>query len=432
MQTARTSRPSRALASLAAATFLSTAPGAAQDTVAPGFAVTGSQPVPASFAAYHTLNNGDRVTFDGVSIDLYDEAGGFLMNLGALPGFVFTSFVESDPSETYALVGESTFGDIYKVMLDGSGLSAVANIPFHYDAVFEGADSALISASPCLCGTNEIYRLDLTGGAPQPIISVPGASGPVALSNDGDLYYATASAQFPAPPGSTDIVFWTADQLASGSTLTLGDATVFHSGLDGGAALAVDPVYGSLVLAEAVFGSQSRLLEFAPDGDLVGSSVTSSNYLSNVELRATGTTGHFHAWQPDSGVTLHYNDLDAGLIVDVRSHRPRAELVANGSAVTFRVTEALPNSAMLVLWGPQGAYDPDETSYGMFPGFLFHTGLPLASIRRLPFLSAVDGAGVGEFTYFDPGHLAGTLVFQALLLDGSGSGFVGSSRAVLN
>ncbi|MDP6410574.1 MAG: hypothetical protein QGI46_14460 [Planctomycetota bacterium] len=422
----------RALTALAAFSLLTAAPGAAQDTIAPGFAVTGSQSVPASFASYHTLRSGDRVTFDGVSIDLYDEAGGFLMNLGALPGFVFTSFVEADPGEQYALVGESSFGDVFKVMLDGSGLSTVANVPFHYDAVFDGADSALLSASSCLCGTNEILRLDVGAGTLQAVASVPGSSGPLAISAGGDLYYATASAQFPAPPGSTDIVYWTAAQLASGVPLTLGDATVFHSGLDGGAALAIDPVYGSLVLAEAVFGSQSRLLEFAPDGDWVGPVVTSANYLSNVELRASGPSGHFHAWQPDAGVVMHFNDLDGGQIVDVRARRPRAEILAAGPAVTFRVSEALPNSGMLVLWGPQASYDPDENSYGIFPDFLFHTGLPLASIRRLPFFSPVDSTGVGEFTYFDPGHLAGTLVFQALLLDGSGGRFIGSSEAVLN
>ena len=100
--------------------------------------------------------------------------------------------------------------------------------------------------------------------------------------------------------------------------------------------------------------------------------------------------------------------------------------------MTFRVSQALPDSAMLVLWGPQSSYDPNESAYGMFPGFLFQTGMPLASIRRLPFFSAVGPDGVGEFTYFDPGHLAGTLVFQALLLNGTGSGFIGSSEAVLN
>ena len=420
------------LAASAAFSLFCVSPGAAQDMIASGFSATGSQPVPASFASYHTLSNGDRVSFDGVSIDLYDEDGGFLMNLGALPGFVFTSFVEADPDEQYALVGESSFGDIFKVMLDGSGLSLVANIAFHYDAVFESADSALVSASPCLCGTNEILRLDVSTGSALPLASAPGASGPLGLSAGGDLYYATVSAQFPAPPESTDIVYWTAAQLAAGGPLTLGDATVFHSGLDGAAGLAVDPVYGSLVLAEAVFGAQTRLLEFSPSGELVGPVVVSGAYLSNVELRRTGTSGHFHAWQPDTGVTLHYNDLDGGLIVDINPRRPRAELVANGQAMTFRVSQALPDSAMLVLWGPQSSYDPNESAYGMFPGFLFQTGMPLASIRRLPFFSAVGPDGVGEFTYFDPGHLAGTLVFQALLLNGTGSGFIGSSEAVLN
>ena len=219
--------------------LVSSAP--AQDALAPGFALTGTQPLPAPFAAYHTLSNGNRIAFDGVSIDLYDGANNYLMNLGLLPGFVFASFVEADPSETFALVGESSNGDIFKVFIDGSGMSTLTTLDFNYDAVFDSPSSALVSASTCGFGCgNDIVRVHTTTGATTPVAEVPGSAGPVAMQSDGSLLYATISDSFPAPPGSTDIVSWTAAQLRSGTTLDLGDATLFHGGLDGAASLAVD------------------------------------------------------------------------------------------------------------------------------------------------------------------------------------------------
>jgi len=406
------------------------APLAAQDALAPGFEETQSQPLPAAFASYHTLSNGDRVTFDGLSIDLYDGDNNFIRHLGSVPSFVFSSFVEADPSETFALVGESSYGDVFKVQLDGSGMTTLCNLPFNYDAVFASANRALISAATCgFCGFNDIVRVNTSTGAQVLEATVPGASGPVAITPEGDIYYATVSDQFPAPPGSTDIVYWTRAQLSGAGVLGLGDATVFHAGLDGAASLARDPEFGSFFLAESVFNVSNRVLELDPAGNLVEAVVTSPDFLSNLELRRGAGPGHFHHFQPADGVFLHYNN---GQIVTVRPRRPLGEIQANGPVVTFRVSDALPNSAMLVLWGSQASWDPNESSYGLFGGFLFHTGLPLSEIRRMPFLTPIDADGVGEFSYYDPGHLGGTLVFQGLMLDGGGTVPIASSSAAPN
>ena len=107
-----------ALAGAALFSFLSLSPtGSAQDLIAEGFAQTGSQPNPVAFSQYATLSTGDRVVFDGLAIELYDGNGQLLANLGTLPTFVYASFVELDPTESYALVGESSNGDIFKVPL---------------------------------------------------------------------------------------------------------------------------------------------------------------------------------------------------------------------------------------------------------------------------------------------------------------------------
>jgi hypothetical protein len=421
-------RGTTALSTLALVAISSLA--AAQDTLAPGFAASGSQPVPAAFAAYHTLSNGDRVTFDGLSIDLYDADNGFVRHLGDLPSFVFTSFVEADPAETFALVGESSNGDIYKVMLDGSGMTLVATLPFNFDAVFEDGEHALVSAATCGFGCgNDIVRVDTTSGTTAPVALVAGASGPLAMTADGRLLYATVSDTFPPPPGSTDIVSWTAAQLGSGTLLDLGDATLFHGGLDGAASLAVDPVFGNVFLAESIFGATSSVYEFTKQGDLVGPVVQSVEFLANLELREDGGPGHFHAFQPPDGVKLHYSNGD---IATVRPARPQGAVYETGPVTTFEVTGALPDSAMLVLYSGQQHLQPDETAYPVFPDFLFVTGVPLSQWRRGPWLVPIDGTGVGAWSFFDPGTLDGTLVFQGLMTDETGQGFIASSTAAVN
>lgn len=403
----------------------------AQDTIAAGFAATTAQPVPVPFAAYATRTNGERVVFDGQSIDLYDADNQLLLHLGDVPGFVFASFVALDPTDSYALVGENSTGDIFRVELDGSGMTTVANLPFNFDCVFEDAAHALVSAATCGFGCgNDIARVEAVGGGSAFVANVPGPSGPLAMHPDGRLFYATQSDMFPAPPGSTDIVSWTPAQLASGNLLGLGDAALFRAGLDGGASMAIDPVFGNVFVAESIFGATSEILEFDGNGALVGAVVSSLDYLGSLELLEGPGTGHFHAWQPGDGVFLHYgNGTD---VRTVRPRRPRGQILQFGPVVEFRVTGAVPNGAFLLMWGAQSTYDPNESAHGIFNDFLFVTGMPLNGIRRQPFLFPTDANGASSFTFFDPGGLAGTLVFQGLITDISGTEFLGTTTAALH
>src|SRR5262245_56977744 len=83
----------------------------AQDTAAPGFELR-SQPYPAAspFAATTTLSHGELIVFDGQDVLLFAEDGTLLRELGSLDAFAFPSFVQVDPNEEVALVGESSTG----------------------------------------------------------------------------------------------------------------------------------------------------------------------------------------------------------------------------------------------------------------------------------------------------------------------------------
>lgn len=406
---------------------LCTATARAQDAIAPGFQPAGMQSLPAAFAAYDTLSTGERIVFDGSSIDLYASNGSLLLHLGDTPSFVFASFIEADPSETFALVGESSNGDLFKVALDGSGMSTLANAFFNYDAVFEDATHALVSAATCgwSCGNN-IVRIDTQTGALTQVAHVPGASGPVGMALDGSLLYGVVSDVFPSPPGSSSILAWSAEQLRSGAVLGVGDATLFHGGLNGASSLAVDPVFGSVFLASSVFGSTSQVLEFTPEGDLVGPVVQSTEFLGYLELQADGGPGYFHAYQPPDGVKLLYFNGD---VVTVRPARPRAVLSGSGAFQSLQITGAPPNGSMVVTFTGAQHGAPQESAHP-FEGTLYVTPFDLAEVRRVALTLPVSAAGAASYSFaFTPGAQGRSLELQAVLLDADGR-FAATSNPV--
>lgn len=406
-------------------------PLAAQDVVFPGFSQTAQLPVPVPGAAFATLPGGERVVFDGLTVDLYSASNAFLANLGSLPGFGFPSFVSISPNATTALVGESSNHALYRVDLGGGGLAFVANAVFNFDAVYIDEVQAVVSAATCGFGCgNDLLKVNVHTGAVSALAALPGASGPLALGTNGALYYTTVSGSFPPPPGSSQVLRWSAAQVASGALLGVADATVVVPALDGGASMAVDPVLGGIVVAESAFGATSRIRLFSAGGNLVSTVVESQDWLGSLELRAGGGLGHFFPYQPADGVHLTYTS--GGQIRSVRPQRPQASFTQVGSVGELSVSGAPAGGGLLVLWQSSSLWNPIESSYflGAF-GFQLHTGVAPNTLRRLPFYTPVDASGQAVFTYFDPGNLAGTLVFQTLVLDANGT-FVGSSTSVAN
>lgn len=405
-----------------------------QDSTVPGFVLGGSQPVGA-FDAYATLPNGDRVDFDGTTMQLLAPDGTLIRVLGTTSGPVFASFVLPDLTSTYALIGESSFGTIYKADLGGAGAPVLAVVQNNFDAAFEDSGHVLVSAARCTFGCgNRILRLDVQSGSTALVARVQGPSGPLALAANGDLYYGAIPASFPPPP--TSILVWTHAQIASGVVQDETTAATFVQGIAPPSSMRFDPVYGHLFVAEPVFAGTSGIYEYDRQGTLVSNILQSADYLSGVELLPTSGPGSFQAFQPD-GMKLCYRgtDYNAGTseVRSLRTRRPFGSTSGPGLSgpgpVTFRVRNAYPNASMLVLVGARSSYNPNESTYDM-GNYLLHTGLDLNHVRRLGSVPT-DASGTGTFTFQNPGNLQGTLVLQALVRDPNGV-VVGASTAAFN
>jgi len=413
-------------------TALAFAPPA--DTTAPGFAFHRARHV-GVYDAYATLPDGNRVQFDGSTVELVADDGTLIRVLATLPGPMFPSFVLPDPAGTYALIGESGRGRIYKTDLAGGGASILARLDYAYDAVFEDARHVLLTASPCAFGCDgEIHRLDVATGSLTRIGAITGPSGPLALSPDGDLYYGSVPTLFPPPPAP--ILRWTRAQLSSGVLLDEGNATTFVPAIPPASSMRFDPAYGHLFVASPVYQGTSEIREFGPEGQLVASVIQSPDVLGAIEVLPTQGAGSLQAFQPP-GRELRYRGTDyIADISEIRALRPRRPFgstsgpgLSGPGDVTFRVRAAYPHSAVLVLVGLSSDYSPIESAYDTGT-YLFHTGMDVNHIRRLT-LVPTDANGDASFTFHNPGSLQGTRVLQALVRDPTGV-YVGASTAAFN
>jgi hypothetical protein len=406
------------------------------DGLAHGYSLDARRPI-GVFDAYATLSNGDRVVFDGLGVFRTTDDGTFVGSLGTVPSYGFPSFVVPDPTETYALVGESTDGVIYKVALSGASLAPLTDLDFNFEACFENSGHVLISAAPCgfFCGS-EIYRVNVTTGAQTLVASVNGPSGPLARAANGDLYYIRQSDSF--LPGTWSILRWTASQIGAGPVLLENDAALIAAGLDGGADLAIDHVRNHLLVAEAEFGSPSHVVEFDLSGTKIRDVVESANWLGNLELVFGAGPGSFEAYQPASGVTLRYRTTHYAVpsysdIVTVRPRRPIASISGPGLAgpgdVTVSVEGGAPNGSLVMLLSPDRLYNPVETTYDLGT-FLFHTGMASGTIHIVAEVPT-DNTGRGSWTYHNRGTMQDTGVIQAWIKNSDGVR-IGSSTTVFN
>lgn len=405
------------------------------DAAAPGFQLGVSPRAVGLFDAYATLASGERVSFDGLNVDLVSEDGTVHSPIASFTSFVFPSFVVVDPSETFALVAESSTGGIYRVDLASGSLNFVVDIDFAYDLVFGGPDDVLVSAAPCIssCGT-QILSVDLATGGIALVAAVSEASGPLAVAANGDLYYGLQPA-FGSPSGSWSVIAWTDAQLRAGFPLSETDASIFATGLDGSSSMVFDPVYGHLLVAESPFGGTSRVRAYDRSGVFYSEVAESTGFIANLEIFQVAGAGSFQAWQPE-GVLLRYQTADFGpastaFTQSVTPKRPIATLSGPGvtgpGAITFTVTGAAPNSTFLFLIGPQAQFNPIESTIDT-GRYLFHSGLGV--FRRTGVNPSTDASGTGSHTFINPGTLQGTRVMQCVIRDANGR-LAGTSTPVL-
>jgi hypothetical protein len=428
----------RSLTVLAASTALALLTSVARaDTPTAGFSLA-PQANPAFASAVCKLPGGDIVTFDGSSVDRWTAAGSFVGNLATLPSFAFPSFLIPRPDGLEVYFGESSNHNVYRAATNGTGSSVIVNLLMNYAADVAPNGDLIISAQPFGSGPDtDIMRVTLSPTITATSIGViPGASGPVAMAPNGDLYYATASLTFPAPPGSTDVLKWTAAQVALGGLTDL-NATVFGADFDGGGAMDFDPKSGRVFLAETNFGlgvnKIVRVLTNKANSPVI---VNASNSISAVQVIETGGPATFQAYQPSNGSNLFYSTTDFFSFSDVVTVKPkRPTLTASGAGttgqgpVTMTVTGGVPNGTMFFFFGPQSSYAPTETGYTL-GSFLLFTGFVPSQVLRIQFLLPTDANGTGTFTFWNPGTVHGQFAFQALVGNAVG-GFLGSTNGIL-
>lgn len=202
-------------------------------------------PLPANASTPLRLPNGDLCWFDGDEV-LRQAPGQPAVSLLQLPAPVFASFLVPVDGNRL-LFGEASSHRLWLVPLQGPApTQPLATATWNYDAVALDGQRALVSAKTGGFGSpdNDLAVVDLTTGATATVALLPGASGPVALAPDGDLYYATASLAFPTPPGQTSVLRLRRAVLdaaiTNGTVLGLADAELVFAGLDAASDLALD------------------------------------------------------------------------------------------------------------------------------------------------------------------------------------------------
>jgi len=185
---------------------------------------------------FDVLSNGNFIVFEGQ--DIY-EITPYGTRVSATPIYSFEStvwgsFVRVDENSGRIYFGESGNGTIKSIALDGSDLQEVATVPFNYDFVLgpEGNKYVVSGSSVYLLGEN----------GPDEILRAPGASGPVAVDVDGNLYYGTASSVW-GTIGGQCIVKFSAEQVAGAvgdGVLSVEDGIKLQDDIDGPSSFAID------------------------------------------------------------------------------------------------------------------------------------------------------------------------------------------------
>ncbi len=336
----------------------------------------------------------------------------------ALP--VFGSFTIQVDATTL-LFGESSSNNLWLVPQNSPPSSTpLANLVFNYDAVLLAPGTALVSAKTSGFGTpdNDLIAVDLATGTTQPLALLPGASGPLAIAPNGDLYYATSSLSFPTPPGQTTVLRFrrpVVDQaLAAHQVLGVAQAEVVITGLDAAADLAFDDD-GDLLFTDwwsNTVGEVNDATGPAPWRtnltDYTGAAVSASavQFLPATSLPGT-SHGVFEPFQPTGG-TLIVHESAWGTVSQIRNvQASRAHLV--GSAANPVATGSF---SLDVTHGPRQGLGLVAIGFGPSLGGPATT---LPGFEQPLFWDAALGAAIA--TWFVPFDAAGN---ATLLLNNPG------------
>ncbi|MCC7064800.1 MAG: hypothetical protein IT456_18450 [Planctomycetes bacterium] len=328
---------------------------------------------------------------------------------------VFGSFTIAVDSSTL-LFGESTTHGIWLVPLNATPPSQpIANVVFNYDAVLLTPGTALVSAKTGGFSTldNEVIAVDLATGNTQMLAQLPGASGPIALASNGDLYYATSSLLFPTPPGSTTILRFRraiVDQaLAQNVVLGLPQAEVVFTGIDAAADLAIDDD-GDLFFTDwwtNTIGELNDATGPTPWRTTFADYATTSVSASTVQFVAANTTAVLEPFQPEASM-LCVHETAWGVTSQLRT------VHAQSAIASCSVPNPVPTGpfTLQVAQGPANGFGLVAIAFApslgamplALPGFEapLHWDTAMTNAFATWFVS-FDAAGIAQLTLQNPG-----------------------------
>lgn len=364
------------------------------------------------------LDDGSLAYFDTFGgTDLLLEQDGQVTTLLQLASPSFVSFIVQVRPDAL-LFGESSGGQVWLVPLDTSvAPTLLATVVFNYSAVAWDADTALISAKVGGFSTpnNDILALDLNTGGTDTIALIPGSSGPIAVDDSGDLYYATASATFPQPPGYADVLRFDRAEVdaAFGPTnLADTDADIVWSGLDAAGTITFDSD-GDLF---ALDWANNQVVEISdPEGPWTRMSILADysnasvflNGLQFVKSPIGSDDWRFEPFQPLLAGALVFGETNFGALSSLRFATPKRPV----SVATPSVTPAAAPFAIHTFGAPANAIgimrwgDPQNmtTEFPLAVGALEQPipwGL-LAPVAGLPI--SFDATGTSTLELTNPG-----------------------------
>lgn len=329
-------RPRRSVVRWAMLTLLAGAATTAMpaQVVVEGYAQN-VQALPNSAGNVLRMPNGELVWCDGS--DLWMQTPGrAAKSLRHFAPPVFASFTLALDRKR-VLLGESSTHGLHVVTLTttSSNQPPLANVPFNYDAAVLSPGRVVVSAKTggFSAPDNDLLVVDVANGNVQTLARIPGASGPIAVAPDGDLYYATGSMLYPTPPGTSSVVRFPrpiVDQaLATNQVLGSQHAQVVFAGLDAAADLAFDDdgdllftdwwnnALGELHDATGPAPWRTTLVDYA--GGPLGP--------SGVQFLAAAGPAVFEPFQPTGG-TLLVHETTWGTTSQVRSLRAQLAVAA--------------------------------------------------------------------------------------------------------
>ncbi len=384
--------------------------------------------------------NGHQAWFDGQDLVTQSSLGTTTLLHFGTPVFGSFTIATGGPA---VLFGENSSNGLWLVPLNGAApTQPLATLTLNYDAAIYAPGLAVVSAKAGGWSSpdNELWLVDLQTGALQLLARFPGASGPVAISPDGDIYYATASQLFPPPPGTSDILRLrraVVDQARQqNQVLGVAQADVLWTGLDAASDLAFDDD-GDLFFVDWWNNRVAELNDITSVSPWVTTWIdygTASYGATSLQFVRGNGRDVFEPFQPESARLL-VHETSFGTISQVRelrSRRPTATVTAPSPIPSGPYALQVANGPCLGLGLVALAIDgPSMPMTLTIPGF----ESPLLWDSRLnaalgTYVVTLDNQGQAALNLSNPGTLIPLPLLAQVACFTPGNGHLGSSEAI--